>query len=285
MAKVEKKATEAKEKPKQEKKPNCFIIMPITVPESMVDTYRDGKDHFRHVLDTLFFPAVEQAGLKPIPPKVKGGEVIHAEIIKNLDSQKLVLGDMSTLNANVFYELGIRTAVNKPVCLVKDDVTENVPFDTGIINYHTYASALDGWAVEKERDDLTTHITNTLEKGGDVNAMWKYFGVKLHAAAMEAGTVGDQLALISRQIEQLRIDVPTQKAGSTSGARVEEVDFSDLYGELSQILGGKLAGMSANLGDRSIVLRVAEPPNDVEKARVAFTCAQYGAIHAYERAP
>jgi len=157
MAKDEKKPAKAA------KKPSCFIIMPITVPDSMVEVYRDGKDHFKHVLDTLFIPAVEQAGLKPIPPKVKGGEIIHAEIIKNLDSLELVLGDMSTLNANVFYELGIRTAVNKPVCLVKDDVTEKVPFDTGIINYHTYASALDGWALEKERDDLTTHITSTLD--------------------------------------------------------------------------------------------------------------------------
>jgi hypothetical protein len=33
MVKDEKEATDVKEKADQEKKPSCFIIMPITVPE------------------------------------------------------------------------------------------------------------------------------------------------------------------------------------------------------------------------------------------------------------
>ena len=42
---------------KEEKK--CFIIMPITTPDTYIERYRDGLDHFKHVLLCLFVPAVE----------------------------------------------------------------------------------------------------------------------------------------------------------------------------------------------------------------------------------
>jgi|GEM_PF-5058716 len=35
-------------------KKTCFIIMPITTPEPFTEKYRDGIDHFQHVLKFLF---------------------------------------------------------------------------------------------------------------------------------------------------------------------------------------------------------------------------------------
>ena len=128
-----------------ETKKTCFIIMPITTPDSFVEIYRDGKDHFKHVLECLFIPAVEKAGFEAIPPIAKGSDLIHAEIIKNLETADLVLCDMSCLNPNVFFEFGIRTSLNKPVSVVKDELTVNVPFDTGILNNKEYDSKLDTW--------------------------------------------------------------------------------------------------------------------------------------------
>src|SRR5262245_31430574 len=114
----------------------CFIIMPINTPEDLVEFYNGDSDHFLHVLNCLFVPAVEACGLKAILPLVAGSEIIHGEIIKSLSSADLALCDISQLNANVFFEFGIRTALNKPVALVTDNTTANIPFDTGIINYH-----------------------------------------------------------------------------------------------------------------------------------------------------
>jgi len=112
----------------------CFIIMPITTPDSMIEKYRDGEEHFSHVLECLFFPGIEKAGYKPISPKVKGSDLIHANIIKELETAEMVLCDMSCLNPNVFFEFGIRTALNKPMCIVKDEFTSKVPFDTAILS-------------------------------------------------------------------------------------------------------------------------------------------------------
>ena len=84
----------------------CFIIMPITTPEATVPRYGGDADHFEHVLDHLFVPAVERAGYEPIPPIAEGSDLIHARIITNLDEADLVLCDMSCLNPNVFLSLG-----------------------------------------------------------------------------------------------------------------------------------------------------------------------------------
>ena len=89
-------------------KKTCFIIMPITTPEELIPRFKNDKNHFLHVLENLFVPAIEKADFKSIKPIAKGSDLIHAEIIKNLNVADLVLCDMSILNPNVFFEYGIR---------------------------------------------------------------------------------------------------------------------------------------------------------------------------------
>ena len=60
----------------------CFIIMPITTPEHLIPIYSDDSDHFDHVLNHLFIPAIEKAKFTPIAPVAKGADLIQAEIIK-----------------------------------------------------------------------------------------------------------------------------------------------------------------------------------------------------------
>jgi hypothetical protein len=167
-------------------KKNCFIIMPITTPKSMIDEYTDGAEHFKHVLDALFIPSVEKAGYRPISPIAKGADLIHAEIVKNLETSEMVLCDMSCLNPNVFFEFGVRTSLNKPVCVVKDELVQDVPFDAGILNHLEYKSDLAGWRIEQERERLTKHISESAERSNGENTLWKYFGLKTKASTSDA---------------------------------------------------------------------------------------------------
>lgn len=84
-------------------KKKCFIIMPISLPDNWLPRYSNDGDHFKHVLNHLLIPSIEMVGLDAIPPIVKGSEVIHGNIIKNIESADLVLCDMSILNPNVFF--------------------------------------------------------------------------------------------------------------------------------------------------------------------------------------
>ncbi|MFI0474420.1 hypothetical protein ACGLWX_17050 [Halomonas sp. HMF6819] len=54
---------------------------------------------------------------------------ISVKVIKHLLEDDLVIVNLSHLNANVMYELGIRHATGKPVILISDKDTE-LPFDT-----------------------------------------------------------------------------------------------------------------------------------------------------------
>src|ERR1035437_4145732 len=113
--------------------PACFVVMPLTTPKVYLEKHRD-PDHFQHVLKYLFYPALTQAGYEVISPLSVGSELIHAGIIQNLEECELVLCDISSHNPNVFFELGIRTSLDKPVVLVKDKDTSAIPFDTSSIN-------------------------------------------------------------------------------------------------------------------------------------------------------
>lgn len=188
----------------------CFIAMPITTPPSKVAYYQNDADHFRHVLAHLFEPAIELAGLEPVPPVNQGSNVVHAEIIEKISESDLVLCDMSCLNPNVFFELGIRTALNKPACLVIDDVTkerEGVPFDTNIVSYLTYLGR-PIWRQEQEIQRLAEHIRSTVEQSDTGNAIWKYFGLSaqfLPPPAKElTATSGDRLEYLTMELQAVR---------------------------------------------------------------------------------
>lgn len=179
--------------------------MPISTPEEWLPKYSNDKNHFKHVLDHLLIPSLEKADLDPIPPIAKGSELIHGEIIRNIETAELVLCDMSILNPNVFFELGIRTALNKPICLIKDDVTQKIPFDTTIINNHTYLNALNPWTLENEIENLANHIEESLKGSNDTNSLWKYFSLSSTAHPIESKKgIDGRIDYLTMQIEALR---------------------------------------------------------------------------------
>lgn len=180
----------------------CFVIMPITTPDSYIDVYGD-RDHFIHVFQCLFEPAIIKAGFIPIPPTSKGSENIHADIIKKLETSDLVLCDMSILNPNVFFEFGIRTALNKPICLVRDEFLKDIPFDPSSIHCPKYSPNLSSWIVTTEIEKLSTHIKDSYESNDRHNPLWKYFGFNMTAKPEEGShKVEDILYFMNEKIDR-----------------------------------------------------------------------------------
>lgn len=249
--------------------PDCFIIMPITTPELFVPHYSGDKQHFHHVLEHLFIPALEKNKFNPIPPIAEGSDVIHAEIIKNLEKADLVLCDASCLNPNVFYELGIRTALDKPVCIVKDEITQKIPFDTTIINHHTYESSLDVWALEKQINDLAEHIKKSVQRSAGKNTLWKYFGLSTRATLPQGNeSKDDKIELLTLQVEGLirKMDevkaAPSERLQSTSAGKIRILE--DLF-DIGTALGLPIVSVE-RMGDKKlmIVLKQSAKPKEVE---------------------
>lgn len=206
-----------------DKKKTCFVIMPISTHDSHLSSYREDNDHFSHVLEFLFKPAIEKLSFDLIPPSGRGADLIQAEIIRNLEESDLVLCDMSTLNPNVFFELGIRTALNKPVCMVKDNKTPSVPFDTSIINFHTYNGSLDLWILEDEIEKLRKHLDDSLKRSKNENMLWKYFGFTTVAQEykQESG-IESKVDFLMLLMEAINRNLRPQKTESDYGIAFSE---------------------------------------------------------------
>jgi hypothetical protein len=166
----------------------CFVAMPITTSDAYAEKVGGDRDHFKHVLDHLFKPALQAAGLKVIPPAASGSEMIQGGIIRNLEKADYVLCDLSDLNPNVFFELGIRTSLDRPVMHVRDNLTGRIPFDIAAINTHSYNSSLTPWQLDSEIQRLTAFITEVINSEKPGNEMWHYFGLTKRG---EPATAGD----------------------------------------------------------------------------------------------
>lgn len=263
---------------------HCFIIMPISTPEVVRDKYRDGAAHFRHVLECLLIPSVEKAHFTPIPPIAEGADLIHAEIVRQLESADLVLCDMSSLNPNVFFEFGIRCALNKPVCVVKDDVTDKVPFDTGILNHGEYKSSLEPWELGNEISKIAKHIETSFARSKGANPLWRYFGAKGEALPTkgEQGT-DEKLDLLFMQMDALRQEVASGKRyiPPVSGVDYSAKDFKNLEDDvrrLSQLLVVNGVNPTIDIAPDLLTMHITcdTLPNDPHVEQILKRLESYG---------
>lgn len=186
------------------RKLTCFIAMPITTHEPVAKMY-DDEAHWEHVMEHLFVRAIEDAGFEPVRPMTEGSDLIHGRIVKQLSTCDLVLCDLSNHNPNVFFELGVRTSLNLPIALVKDEFTE-IPFDTNGINTFQYQSSLKGWNIEEDRKNLAEHIKKSLETCEGENPLWRQFGltIKANEPDISESPLEAKMDLIVQELNELR---------------------------------------------------------------------------------
>jgi hypothetical protein len=143
------KPVENKEKPK------CFVIMPI----SDHPDYDPG--HFDRVYEQMIKPAVLEAGFEPTrADDTKRTHIIILEILKAIVEYDMAICDMSSLNPNVMYELGIRQMNRKPVVLIKDEKTRRI-FDTGLMSDIEYSHSLRIDKVKLAIQSIALSLKNT----------------------------------------------------------------------------------------------------------------------------
>src|SRR5438067_349813 len=88
--------------------PLCFVLMPFgkkpTASGAIVD--------FDAVYGELIAPAIQKAAMEPIraDEEITGG-IIHKPMFERLILCDFAVADLTTANATVFYELGVRHAI------------------------------------------------------------------------------------------------------------------------------------------------------------------------------
>jgi hypothetical protein len=191
-----------------DEKKSCFIIMPITTPSGYLERYHGDEHHFMNVMNYLFVPAILSANMEPVLPIARGAEMILREIIGHLATADMVLCDMSIFNPNVFFELGVRVSFNKPVCLVKDDKSPEIPFDVAPINHHKYSSN-PIWKNKEEIEGLSKHISESVKSSESKNPLWRALNFSISADPLSTNSGTDakvdfiiqRLEVLSKKVE------------------------------------------------------------------------------------
>ena len=151
---------------------NCFVIMPI----GELATY--PPNHFRHIYEDLFSPAIEEAGF--IPKRAddyKSSSLIHVNVIREIIEAPMAICDLSTRNPNVLFELGIRQAFDLPVVLVQEVNTPRI-FDISVINTIDYRRELIYREVLEDRIKIRNTIAATKDAKGTVNSLIKLLNIE-----------------------------------------------------------------------------------------------------------
>lgn len=101
----------------------CFVISPIGSPESAT---RERADHvFEYVIEE----ALEDFEYTPIrADHIAEPGIITNDVMEYIVESSLVIADLTDSNANVFYELAIRHAYEKPTIQIIEE-GEDIPFD------------------------------------------------------------------------------------------------------------------------------------------------------------
>lgn len=109
-------------------RPLCFVLMPFGKKRASDNRLID----FDAVYHQLIAPAIEQAGLEPLRADhemVDG--IIHKPMLERLVLCPYAVADLTTANANVFYELGVRHAAKaaSTAMVFASDYHGDLPFD------------------------------------------------------------------------------------------------------------------------------------------------------------
>jgi hypothetical protein len=123
------------------KQPLCFVLMPFGKKSDPKGSLID----FDAVYSDLIQPAIKEAKLEPIraDEEMTGG-IIHKPMFERLVLCEYAVADLTTANANVFYELGVRHAVRpwSTVLLFADG--NRLPFDVALLRAMPYQLGPDG---------------------------------------------------------------------------------------------------------------------------------------------
>ena len=139
-------------------RPLCFVLMPFGKKPDASGMVID----FDTVYQDLIAPAVAMADMDPLrADKEMAGGIIHKPLFERLIFCEYAVADLTTANASVFYELGVRHAVRPwSTILLFSKGGSQLPFDGAPLRALPYVLGADGCPVEinPTRSVIAAHL-------------------------------------------------------------------------------------------------------------------------------
>ena len=141
----------------------CFVIMPFGKKKD-IDGYEVDFDRVYH---ELIYKAVKELGVDcERCDEIIGTGSIHKKMFRGIFDADVSVVDITSLNPNVFYELGVRHALHKYVTLViRKNSSLPIPFNINGLTILGYDIDSDD-QLERCRKKIRNHIQNGLDTQG-----------------------------------------------------------------------------------------------------------------------
>lgn len=138
----------------------CFVDMPFG---RKVDPQSGTEIDFDEVYASGIRPAIEAAGLVAVrgDQETTGG-IIHKAMFARLLLAEFVVADMTTANANVFYELGIRHAAKPQTTIPIFATVAAPPFDVNLVRAIPYDLTEEGNLSESGAQELIAALSQRI---------------------------------------------------------------------------------------------------------------------------
>jgi hypothetical protein len=117
-------------------KPLCFVLMPFG---QKPDPAGGAAIDFDRIYTTALAPAIKDADMEPIrADEERTGGIIHKPMFERLLLCDYAVADLTTANANVFYELGVRHTARPATTLTIFAKNQPIPFDVNFLRSMPY---------------------------------------------------------------------------------------------------------------------------------------------------
>jgi hypothetical protein len=135
----------------------CFVLMPFGVKMDAA-----GRSiNFDHVYGQIFKPAVIAAGLLPVRADEEQAQgFIHKLMYERLLLSEYAIADLTILNANVYYELGVRHAAKPATTVMTMAGQSGLPFDVAGLRVLPYS--LDAAGSPVDASNASTSLADLL---------------------------------------------------------------------------------------------------------------------------
>ena len=139
--------------------PYCFVIMPFGEKKDAQGAVTDFDVVYEEIIEEVMEKRLEIKCLRS--DKVQAPGWIHRDMLQHIVQADVAVVDISTLNANVFYELGVRHALRKGVTLLIRKKGTQIPFNIRGLRIIEYD--LDIKSAHKAQDEIEQFIRNGLK--------------------------------------------------------------------------------------------------------------------------
>ena len=212
--------------------PLCFILMPFGTKEDE----KGRKIDFDAIYNDLIRPAIEEANMEAVraDEEMVGG-FIHKPMFERLLLCDYAIADLTTANANVFYELGVRHTA-KPFSTLSLFAKDTfLPFDVSALRSYPYSLDEEQKlnTIQKDKAYITKWLNDAREPVKD-SPLFQFFD------EMKPHVISSDKTDVFRERVQYSLDAKKQLQKLRDSKNIEGIKEFEEALHLNDVEGGVL---------------------------------------------